>query len=329
VIISKTPLRISFAGGGTDFPDFYKETGGAVISTTIDKHIYVMVNPSFDGRVRVNYSKKEDVDGSGQVRHDLVREALKLVGISDGVEISTMADVPSDGSGLGSSSALTVGLLNALYRYRGITVSAEKLAQEACWIEIDRLGAPIGKQDQYACSYGGLKLYTFCKDGQVVYSNVGMSPVKREALGRELMLFHTGVARSARSVLTEQKARIPDTRSILQQIGEQVYPMRAYMTDGPRKLVGMLLHEGWQLKKQLAQNICTPAINTLYQKALLAGATGGKISGAGGGGFILLHVPVEKQDPVRLALGSLRELQFEFDTLGSQVILDEGERWQE
>jgi D-glycero-alpha-D-manno-heptose-7-phosphate kinase len=327
VIISRTPLRISFAGGGTDFPDYFREHGGAVISTAIDKYIYVMVNPSFDGKIRVNYSKHEVCDRVQDVKHDLVREAMIQAGVKSGVEISTMADIPSEGSGLGSSSALMVGLLNALTCYNGLQPGAEELAHAACFAEVVRLEAPIGYQDQYIAAFGGLQLFHFRGQSQVLVSSVAMSPVKRDRLEAELMLFFTGITRSASTILAEQKQNIPARIDILKQLGEQVLPMKAFMTDGPRQKVGQLLHQSWQLKQQLAQAITTPEIDAIYEKALKAGATGGKLSGAGGGGFLLLHCPVEKQDSVRFALSDLQEMPFQFESRGSQIILDEGERY--
>jgi D-glycero-alpha-D-manno-heptose-7-phosphate kinase len=335
MIISKTPLRISFAGGGTDFPEFYEAHGGAVISTTIDKYIYVMVNPSFDGKIRVNYSKKEECCLPESVQHDLVREAMRKVEIRGGVEIATMADVPSQGTGLGSSSALTVGLLNALYRYRGTDLDAETLARTAFEIERQILGAPIGKQDQYIAAYGGMRLFNFHRDGQVTSSTVVMTPSKREALERELMLFFTGITRSAQTVLQEQQQNIKDRTEILLAMRDQVNPMRGVMTDGPRHCVGVLLDEGWRLKRQMAAGVSNPTLHALYEAAIDAGATGGKISGAGGGGFLLLHCPCDCQQQVtktltirslELGVCNIRPLPFRFETRGSQIILDKSAR---
>jgi D-glycero-alpha-D-manno-heptose-7-phosphate kinase len=335
VIVSRTPLRISFAGGGTDFPEFYEAHGGAVISTTIDKHIYVMVKSSFDGKIRVNYSTKEECCLPESVRHDLVREALQKVGVRSGVEIGTMADVPSEGTGLGSSSALVVGLLNALYRYRGSQPDAETLAQAAFEIERQILGAPIGKQDQYMAAYGGMRSFNFHRDRRVTSSTVVMTPLKREALERELMLFFTGITRSARTVLQEQQQNIKHRTETLQAMRDQVNQMRGAMTGGPHHMVGALLHEGWCLKQRLAGGITTPSLHALYEAAIEAGATGGKISGAGGGGFLLLHCPCDHQQQLREALAvrgpelgllHIREMPFRFEMRGSQIILDEGER---
>lgn len=321
MIISRTPLRISFAGGGTDFPDFYSKDGGGVISTTIDKYIYVIVNKSFSDRIHVSYSKKETCKYVDEIKHDLVRCAMQTVGIEGGIEITTMADVPSEGTGLGSSSALTVGLLNALFAYKtGLLMEAGGLANLACAIEIGMLGKPIGKQDQYAAAHGGLRLYNFHKDGSVSSELVKTNDAKRKLIDDELLLFYTGITRDSSTILKEQKENIDKKEGCLSYLLSQVLPMKAFMTEGPRSEVGKLLHKGWMVKKELAGSISNTKIDRLYQRALDAGATGGKISGAGGGGFLLLHCPKEQQPLVRTALSDLQELPFSFDTEGSVIL---------
>jgi D-glycero-alpha-D-manno-heptose-7-phosphate kinase len=322
MLITRTPLRISFAGGGTDFPAFYEKEGGGVISTSIDKYIYVILNRTFDGRVIVNYSKREICSTAHEVKHDLVREAMRKAGVLDGVEITTMADIPSEGTGLGSSSSLTVGLLHALYTYAGKAFTREQLAEDACDIEINILGRPIGKQDQYISSLGGLRLFNFHKNGSVTTELVRTNPMKRSLISRELMLFYTGITRQSSEILKEQQLLIPQTKDILCQIRDQVMPMKAYLIEGPRSGVGSMLDAGWKLKKRLAGTISTSKIDGLYKKAVQAGATGGKISGAGGGGFLLLHCLPQHQDAVRRAL-KLVEMPFELEEQGTSIVLND------
>jgi D-glycero-alpha-D-manno-heptose-7-phosphate kinase len=322
MIITQTPLRISFAGGGSDLREFYKSQGGMVLSTTIDKYIYVIVKRRFDDGIRVGYSTTELVEHIDQLEHELVRESLRLVGIARGVEISTMADVPSTGSGLGSSSSVTVGLLNALYAYRGDIQTAATLAREAAEIEIDILGKPIGKQDQYAAAYGNLRRLAFNADESVEVKTVDVAPHILRALDDNLLLFYTGYGREASEVLVEQRQHIAENKQALTQMVAMVDDMEAYLLAGELEAFGRCLHRGWELKKNLASKISNTHIDALYQSALEAGALGGKIVGAGGGGFLLLYCPQAKQGAVRQALSHLRELPFRFEHHGSKVIFN-------
>jgi D-glycero-alpha-D-manno-heptose-7-phosphate kinase len=322
VIITQTPIRISFVGGGTDFRDFFSREGGCVLSSAIDKYIFVIIKERFDDKIRVGYTKTEMVDSIDEVEHELVREALRKTGITKGVEISTMGDIPSAGSGLGSSSTVTVGLLNAMYTYLGETVTAERLAREACEIEIDILGKPIGVQDQYIASYGNLRFMEFSTNGQVKVELVEMGESARRRLSQSLMLFFTGTTRKSCDILTEQKANIPDRLEILLQMKELALQARACLQDGYSHELGGILHQGWDLKKQLAGRITNGEIDQLYDAAQQAGAIGGKVTGAGGGGFLLLYCPHDKQDNVRAALRYLRELPFHLERDGSKVIFN-------
>lgn len=319
MLISRTPLRISFAGGGSDFPEFYEKEGGGVISTTIDKYIYVLVNKSFSDRIHVSYSKKETCKYVDEVKHDLVRECMKKVGITGGIEITTMADVPSEGTGLGSSSSLTVGLLNALYTYVGKECDKETLAQDACEIELNILQKPIGKQDQYAAAYGGLRLYNFHRDGMVSIERLKTNPNNIQQLASELMLFYTDMTRQSADILREQRDHIQDNIEIFRSIRDQVMPMKAALLEN-RGVLGNNLDWGWRCKKELAGTITNTRIDTLYRKAKMAGASGGKISGAGGGGFLLLHCSTGSQQSVREALKDLKELPFNFEEHGSVIL---------
>jgi D-glycero-alpha-D-manno-heptose-7-phosphate kinase len=320
MIISQTPLRVSFAGGGTDFHRYYREHEGAVVSSAIDKYVYVVVVPRFDELIIVNYTKKETVENVRDLKHELVREALLRTGVENGVEITTLADVPSEGSGLGSSSTVTVGLLHALYAYKGKLVTAEQLAREACEIEIDICGKPIGKQDQYIAAYGGVCQFTFRKDESVDVKPFRRSPELFHGLSRNIMLFYTGRTRKAGNILSVQDQR---TEANL----EQLHCLKALALRTAEALdrmrlweVGRVLNDGWQLKRQLAEGISNPEIEEMYDLALSAGAAGGKICGAGGGGFLLLYCDPAHHKAVRKAMEAYRELPIALDPDGSKII---------
>lgn len=324
MIITQTPLRISFFGGGTDFEGFYGQEDGLVISSAIDKYIFVIAKRRFDDNIRIGYTRTELVDSVDEVQHDLVREALRKTGVAGRIEISTMGDIPAEGSGLGSSSTVTVGLLNALYNYLGEPKDAEVLARGACEIEIERLERPIGKQDQYIAAYGGLRCIRFLGDGSVQVESLGIEDSVRRELGRNLMLFYTGITRDSSTVLTEQVANMSERLPVLRQMKALALEASECLMQHALDDFGRLLHEGWEYKKQLASNITNGAINTMYDAARQAGAIGGKISGAGGGGFMLLYCPPEKQDSVRAALSAYRELPFSLERFGSKVIFHLG-----
>jgi D-glycero-alpha-D-manno-heptose-7-phosphate kinase len=322
LIIVQTPLRISFFGGGTDFPSFFMEEGGCVLSSAIDKYIFVTVKERFDRKLRIGYTQTEMVDSIEDIQHELIRESLRLTGITSGLEVTTMGDIPSEGSGLGSSSTVTVGALHALYAYQGEMVSAEKLAREACVIEIDKLQKPIGIQDQYIAAYGNLRFFDFLPDGQVRVEKVEIDTESRRALNDRFLLFFTGVSRRADGILKEQKANIQDRKTVLREIKQMVHEARKNLTYGDFDAFGKLMHESWILKKRLAGQISNGAIDDMYELARRAGAIGGKITGAGGGGFLLLYVPYERQDSVRNALCDLQELPFRLESDGTKVIFN-------
>ncbi len=322
MIITQTPLRISFAGGGTDLPDFYRQYGGAVISSAIDKYVFVIVQERFDDMIYLNWTKKEIVNDVNKIEHELIREAMKKTGVLRGVEIITLSDIPSEGSGLGSSSSITVGLLQALYLYQGIHVDAERLAKEACDIEINILGKPVGKQDQYIASYGGFKHFSFHQNEDVSVSYPKIPQDLLTELGLNLMLFFTGKTRKSSDVLVEQKRKITDTTSILQKMRDQSYEVLHAIEKGNINLLGEALDLGWELKKKLAGGITNPEIDAMYKKAKKAGALGGKIAGAGGGGFMLLYVPLDKQKNVHQTLADYKELTFSLERDGSKSIFN-------
>ena len=322
MIITQTPLRISLAGGGTDFRDFFEKHGGAVVSSAIDKYVFCIVKERFDDKIYVNWKKKEIVDSVDQIEHELVREAMRKVGVTKGVEISFLADIPAEGSGLGSSSSVTVGVLNALYHHVGATPTAEQLAREACEIEIDIIGKPIGVQDQYIAAYGGLRYFQFGPGPEVRVNLIEASRAVLDDMDNMLMLFFTGKTRESASILAEQKSNIEKKADLLKAMAQQAEQVRKAIATGAIDSLGSLLHKAWEAKRKLAGTITNSQLDKIYERALKAGALGGKISGAGGGGFFLLCVPSDKRQSVRQALTDLREMPFRLEKGGSRVVLD-------
>ncbi|HUJ71918.1 MAG TPA: GHMP kinase [Verrucomicrobiae bacterium] len=322
MIITQTPLRVSLAGGGTDFPDFFKQHGGCVVSTAIDKYVYCIVKERFDDKIYVNWTKKEIVESVDQIEHELVREAMRKVGVTKGIEISFLSDIPAEGSGLGSSSSVTVGVLNALYHYVDATPTTEQLARDACAIEIDILGKPIGVQDQYIAAYGGLRCFEFGPGADVKVTSIKTTRTVLEDLDNMLMLFYTGKTRQASSILSQQKSGVGQNIGILQRMREQAHQVRELVEAGDIDGLGAILHQGWEAKRQLAQGISSGELDEIYERAVKAGALGGKISGAGGGGFFLLCVASDKRQAVRQALANLREMPFRLERGGSRIVLN-------
>jgi len=322
MIIVQTPLRVSFFGGGTDLPSFYLSEGGCVLTSAIDKYIFVTIKKRFDQLLRVGYTRTEMAENVADIQHELIRESFLVSGIKKGVEITTMGDIPSAGSGLGSSSTVTVGALHAMYSFQSKLVTAEILARQACEIEIDRLCKPIGVQDQYIAAYGGFKFLEFKPSGEILVSNVEVDPITRRKLNQNLLLFYTGTTRKADLILEEQKKNVADRISVLRKLREMTYVARDELAAGNVDTIGELLHEGWELKKKLASNISNPVIDELYQTARKAGALGGKITGAGGGGFLLLYCPFQYQENLREVLSGYQELPFNLEAEGSKVIFN-------
>ncbi len=322
MIITQTPLRISFLGGGTDFREYFRKEGGAVLSSAIDKYIFVTIKERFDDKIHVGWTRTERVDRVDELQHELVRECLRKTGIERGVEISTMGDIPSEGSGLGSSSTVTVGLLNAMYTYMGTPKEHKTLAREACEIEIDILGNPIGLQDQYIAAHGGLRFIRFDRDDHIQVESIDITNDQVRRLNQNLMLFFTNITRRASSVLDEQVQRIDETHDLLAELRQLAVDARMTLESGAFDDLGRLLHAGWELKRQLASRVSNRDIDNLYSTALKAGALGGKIAGAGGGGFLLLYCPRGHQDSVRKALHGLSELPFHLEPDGSKVIFN-------
>jgi D-glycero-alpha-D-manno-heptose-7-phosphate kinase len=322
MIITKTPLRISFVGGGSDLKSFYKHEPGAVISTTINKYVYVAINKKFDDKIRMSYSETETVDDINELKHNLARETLKYFKVKKSIEISSIGDIPS-GTGLGSSGAYTVGLINALSVYKGLNLTKEHLADIASIIEIDKVGRPIGKQDQYAESYGGLNYIQFNPDGSVLVEPITLSAKKKKLLENNLLLFYTGKREFAEKVLAKQnkimKEKI-DKQKIMSEMVAIAKSLKDSLNKGKIEIFGELLHKNWILKKKLTGGISNPQIDAWYETALQKGATGGKICGAGGRGFLLLYAPPDTHKKISRGLSDLQQIHFSFEEKGSTII---------
>jgi D-glycero-alpha-D-manno-heptose-7-phosphate kinase len=320
MIISRTPFRISFVGGGTDIAEFYKRRPGAVVSTAIDKYIYVTVNRYFhEDLIILKYSRTELVGRVADIRHPILRECLKLVGIERGIEITSMADIVG-GTGLGSSSSFTVGVLHALHAFKGEYRTAEELAREACRIEIEVLKEPIGKQDQYIAAYGGFQSIEFMPDETVRVDPIVLNEKTRAALAASALLLYTGVTRKAGPVLRRVRAKFEAKDRQMTRQRDLAYEAREALRDGDAEGLGEMLHEGWMIKKGMASGVSSPAIDRAYAAARAAGAVGGKILGAGGGGFLLLYAPPAKRRAVRRVLSSWREIPFGLEPEGSKIV---------
>jgi D-glycero-alpha-D-manno-heptose-7-phosphate kinase len=314
---------MSFVGGGSDLPAFYRREKGAVLSTAIDKYVYVNVNKKFDNGIRVAYSKNEEVGSVKEIEHRIVRSAMELLRLEGGIEITTIADIPSKGTGLGSSSSFTVGLLHVLNAFKGRYVSSEQLGEDSCKVEIQMCGEPIGKQDQYAAAFGGFNLIEFCPDETVVVSPLICDPLTIKQLESNILMFYTGITRSASALLKQQSEDIASDdakhRTLLKMV-RLAYDMRDELQKNNVDSFGEILHENWELKKSITNGISTSSIDDWYAAARKAGATGGKILGAGAGGFLMLYAPKERHEAIKSALHILRPIPIGFEPLGSRII---------
>ena len=322
MIISQTPLRLSFVGGGTDFQDFYRVHKGQVISASIDKYIYVIVKKRYDDLIVLHYTENEIVGKVEDIRHEIIREALSMLGIKKGIEIITLADITMKGSGLGSSSVLTVGLLNALHHYLGESVSSEQLAKEACELEINRLCKPIGKQDQYIAAYGGIKKFIFHPDESVEVVPFRLQEDTIHSLNTSLILHNTGVTRKAEMILQEQNDKTASNVQELQTISGLVDTLHAAFDQGNHLVLGELLKINWEMKRKLASGINIPVIEEMITIAGNNGASGCKIVGAGGGGFIMSYVPAAHLANFKKAMLPYQELPFHFDPHGTRILIN-------
>lgn len=321
MIISRTPFRISFAGGGSDLPSFYRREPGAVLSTSIDKYMYIAIHPFFEkNKIQLKYSKTELVDAIQDIKHPIFREVLNMYGLT-GVDLNSIADIPS-GTGLGSSSSFTVGLLNAVRAYLGKATSGHRLGELACDVELNKVGSPIGKQDQFAAACGGLNFITFYGDETVNVEKIIMDPVKKRELDENLMMVFVGGEHSANAILKNQQAAISDDKKFQTQrdMVKLAYDLRHSLESNEIDDFGRILHEGWLMKKSLTAGISTGIVDEMYDRGIKAGALGGKLLGAGGAGFILFYCPKERQEAFRQQMGDINEMKFHFDDFGSKII---------
>jgi D-glycero-alpha-D-manno-heptose-7-phosphate kinase len=322
MIVSCAPFRVSFAGGGSDIAQFYRRERGAVLSCAVAKYAFVVVHPYFNAlKYHLKYARTELVDRIDEIQHPILREAMRMQKVEPGIEVVSVADIPS-GTGLGSSSSFSVALLNALYAHRRVFAPKEILAQEACELEIERLREPIGKQDQYAAAYGGINLIEFERHGGVTVQPLLLPTATAAELESNLMLFFTGSQRDARTVLAQQVVAVESSEATfdrLRSMVELAYEMRDLLLAGDLNAFGKALHRGWEMKRAISAMISTSAIDQVYDRALAAGALGGKIAGAGGGGFLVLYCPKPAQSHVRKALSDLQSLDFRFDWGGARI----------
>lgn len=322
MIITRTPFRISFCGGGTDLPDYYKENGGCVVSTSIDKYIYITLAKSFhENLTTLKYSTVETVDDLDFVKHPIFRETLQMYDVH-GYEINSTSNIPS-GTGLGSSSTFTVGLIGGIRTLRNKEVSKSILAKEACDMEIGRLGEPIGKQDQYAAAFGGLNFIRFNKDDSVDVEPIALSSEEKIRMSDNLMMFYLGGTRSASKILKSYKSNTPSNSGMKKNLSELAVKLKDKLNQGDIESLGNILDEGWQIKKSLSKDVSNETIDDVYDRAISNGAIGGKLLGAGGNGFMLFYVDKENQRAVRESLSNYREFPFRFDDTGFQVVYDD------
>jgi len=314
---------MSFVGGGSDLPVFYRRFGGAVVSTAINQFVYVTINKKFDDRIRVSYSRTEEARSVARIKHPLVREAMNLLGIKGGIEITSIADIPARGTGLGSSSSFTVGLLHALHAYAERHAGAEQLAREASEIEIQQCREPIGKQDQYAAAFGGLNFIQFNPDDSVLLEPIICKRQTTDQLQSHTLIFYTGITRSASSILQHQQTAVASEKKkqkVMQQMVELAHRLRRDLQQNRPDAFGEIVHEGWLLKKSLTPGISSDIIDDWYARARKAGALGGKLLGAGAGGFLMFYAPPDRHDAISKALGGLRRMDFRFEQQGSRII---------
>lgn len=327
MIVTRTPFRIPLGGGGTDLPSYYSRYGGFIFSAAINKYMYICINrPAADDLIRIKYSKSETVDSIKEIKHELVRESLRYTGIENNIEIASMADVPA-GTGLGSSGSYLVGLLKGLHELKRENVSTQELAEEACRIEIDILKKPVGKHDQYLAAFGGFTVMDIDKDGKVKVSRANLSRDTLEALENKLVLYFTGVSRDSSTILNEQSAQAKIKESeitrCLTRIKEIGIEIRDSLEKGNLRNFGELLDEHWQTKKRMSDKISNPKIDNLYELAKKNGVLGGKIMGAGGGGFFLFYCDGDKKKLRQvMAKTGLKEMPFNFDSEGSKVLVN-------
>ena len=322
MIITQTPFRISFIGGGSDIPQFYRHSPGATISTAINKYVYVCLSKNFyENLIRLSYSKTEIVEDLNKLEHTRVRACLEKFGIKNGIEIVTIADIPSKGTGLGSSSSFTVGLLNALYAYKGETAGKELIANDACKVEIETLKQPIGKQDQYIASFGGFKFIEYLSNDKIVVNDILCKQETLFHIQESILLFFTGITRSSDSILKNQIIgyKKVDKFKEMQKMVKLAHELRKDIENNNLNSFGNILHEGWLIKKTLADGISNPEIDEMYNIARMNGALGGKLLGAGGGGFLLVYASPKNHEAIRQGLNKYKEVKISFEPDGTKI----------
>ncbi len=323
IVTSRTPLRITFTGGGTDLPEYYRNYGpGAVVSATIDRYIYVTIAKNFrPDEIRVSYSKTENaIKNVDDIQHPTVREALKLLNIETGIQIISITEIPSGGTGLGSSSSFLVSLLNALHTWEGETVSPKRIAEEAVKIERNILAEPGGKQDQYIAAYGGIQLMEFLSDEGVNLTRLPIKGEDLERLNERLMIFYTGIERMSTNIHKNQSKRVSEMVAEYDRMRDIAYETFNSLKEKKYDRLGELMHENWLLKRKLSSGITDDFIDKLYNKAIEAGAEGGKLMGAGGGGFLIFSAPLEKHNSIEQAMNGLTRHRFKIENLGSRIV---------
>lgn len=328
MIVTRTPFRMSFVGGGSDLPSYYRKNGGAVLSTSINKYMYVTVNKKFDNDIRLSYSITENVSNTLNIKHPIVRNALEILDISGGIEITSISDISSKGSGLGSSSSYTVALLHALFAYQGKFISKEELGRLASHIEIDLCGDKIGKQDQYAAAFGGLNVIEFKENESVIVNPIICKHETIVEMEESIIVFYTGRTRSASALLSKQSDNMENAnrRKLMSEMVSLVYDMKEMLENDQVDLLGELLDKNWRLKCQMAEGISDPEIDNWYNKGLRAGAKGGKLLGAGNGGFMMFFAPKENHIDITRAMKDLQRVPFSFDWSGSKVVYSDNKR---
>jgi D-glycero-alpha-D-manno-heptose-7-phosphate kinase len=324
MIITRAPLRMSFVGGGSDMEAYFSKALGRVISVTINKYVYIVVKKKFGGGLRVSYSQTEICNHVDEIKHEIVRECLKLCEIEDGIEIVSMADIPGSGSGLGSSSAFTVALLMALFRFRGQSKSQEEIANLACEVEINRCGAPIGKQDQYASAIGGLNIFNFHSCGSVSYEKYNLADDIFSNINRHLLILYTGKTRSASALLSEQQKVVLESsikRKTISNMVKLIEPCCETLEQNDMLSFGNIMHKNWMLKKRLTNSISSNWIDLAYEKAIMNGAFGGKIMGAGAGGFFMFISPPNLHNRIACKL-LMEQMVVKCENDGCKVIFE-------
>ena len=325
MIITKAPLRMSFIGGGTDLSSFYEHHTGSVISTSINKYVYITVHERFESNMRLAYSDIEIANSVSAIKHPLIKNVCLALGIDENLEISSIADIPSNGTGLGSSSSFTVALIEALAGYKGQRLTKDAIADLACKVEIELCGQPIGKQDQYAASFGGLRRYDFHQDGTVTSKLLSQNPDFIDYLEKNILVLFTGKTRSASSILSKQSKIKPGDNKFdfFVEMVKLVDPFEHALRDEDLEKLGLILNEGWQMKKNLVEGISDNEIDLAYQTAIANGAIGGKLLGAGAGGFLMFIAPLSSHNSIIEAIPQYRYIPIRFDKSGVNKIFGE------